>query len=159
MKRPTALARSLPFALVACLPLAACDEPQDEYLEIKGGGFVFNYRIAEARYGFVAEALRDLPDGSLVVASFEDPGGGEPIRIEQRPYPGQHRFVFDTPPLYGVEAKRPYRASLEVVREADRHVVETHERTYASSVSQEVLPKAPLTIGPGYARNPDLHGE
>lgn len=154
MPWPTVLRPALlPWALALALAASACGEDGD-YLEIKGGGFVFNYRIAEARYGLVAEARRPLPEGSLVVATFEDPAGGAPFRIEKTPGTGQWKYVFDTPPLHGVRKGRPYAATLEIVAADRSRVIERHERTYASNVSQDVLPGAPLTIGPGYAKNP-----
>lgn len=141
-------------ALLLALAVSACGEAEGDYLEIKGGGFVFNYRIAEARYGLVAEAVRPLPEGSLVVATFEDPAGGEPIRIEKTARRTQTEYVFDTPPLHGVREDRPYAVTLEIIAADRSQVIEHHERSYASNVSQEVLPEAPLTIGPGYAKNP-----
>ncbi|ESR27350.1 hypothetical protein [Lutibaculum baratangense] len=138
--------------LVLLAVLGGCDEPEGQYLEIDGGGFVFNYRIAEAHYGLVAEAVRELPAGSRVRATFENPSGGDPFLIE-RPAAGLRKFVFDTPRVTGVEKDRPYLAVLEILN--DGAVIERHERSFRSNVGQEALPGAPLTVGPGYARNPE----
>ena len=48
--------RRFAFLLFA-LTLAACDggEGEGPYFEFAGGGFVFNYRYADATYGFVAQ--------------------------------------------------------------------------------------------------------
>ena len=133
--------------------LAACESDDGPYLKISGGGFVFNYRVAEARLGLVAEALRPLPDGAVLVARLEDPAGGEPIVLDRRVGPATSKFVFDSPPLHGVEADRPYRLTLEL--SAGGEVLQTLERDFSSNVSQAALPEKPLTVGPGYARNPE----
>ena len=62
-------------------------------------------------------------------------------------------IVFDSPPLHGVEADRPYRLTLEL--SAGGEVLQTLERDFSSNVSQAALPEKPLTVGPGYARNPE----
>lgn len=51
---------SPPTALWAyAVLLAGCseDEAEKPYVEFAGGGFVFNYNIAEAYCGFVARAI------------------------------------------------------------------------------------------------------
>ena len=49
------------LALVTVLALAACGEDvSSPYLEFAGGGFIFNYRNAEAFYGFVANAIEQM---------------------------------------------------------------------------------------------------
>ncbi len=66
--------RKIIFVTFALL-LAACGEDANApYLSFAGGGFIFNYRNAEAFYGFVAKPLRTLPEGGVIEAQFEVPG-------------------------------------------------------------------------------------
>ena len=53
--------------LLFALTLGACDGGGEEgpYFAFAGGGFVFNYRYAEATYGFVARVLRKPPAGGV----------------------------------------------------------------------------------------------
>lgn len=145
---------SLGIAMAACDDQGetAADEP---YLEITGGGFVFNYRVADAYYGFVARPLRSLPEGASLEARFEDPAGG-PGYLEQQPAADNAlRYSFRSPPLQGIEAGRPYAVELRLVAEDQKTVLQTLTRTYTSQLDQEVNPEKPLTVGPGYHKNPD----
>ncbi len=47
--------RSLVALLASLFLLAACEEKASDepYVEFVGGGFIFNYRLAEAYYGFL----------------------------------------------------------------------------------------------------------
>lgn len=137
---------------LALLALAACsgDSP---YVVVSGGGIIFNYRIAEATAGIVAEVARPLPEGGTVEASFEDPAGGPPI-VEKKPVTGERRrFSFVTPPLTGIKADTDYRIVVRVL-DADGTEVQRVETRVHSDLDQSILPDVPLTVGPGYARNP-----
>ena len=72
--------RSAVIGLIAVFALAACsgDSP---YVVVSGGGILFNYRIAEATAGIVAEVARPLPEGGTVEASFE-----MPMRLSLSPF-------------------------------------------------------------------------
>ncbi len=160
-ERPRALRRHLPmgtrpaFLLAVLLALVACSEDGGRpYLEVAGGGFVFNYRNAEASYGLVLKPLRPLPEGSTVEARFEDPAGGEAIIVRTRVVPGRDRIVLDSKPVRGVRKGQAYRVVL-TLSEASGRELQRLERTYASSLDQTVLPEQPLAIGPGYQRNID----
>ena len=144
---------SLGIALAACDDQGekAADEP---YLEITGGGFVFNYRVADAYYGFVAKPLRSLPEGASLEARFEDPAGG-PSYLEQQPAADNAlRYSFRSPPLQGIEAGRPYAVELRLVAADQKTVLQSLTRTYTSQLDQEVNPEKPLTVGPSYHKNP-----
>ena len=119
-----------------------------------GGGFVFNYRVADAFYGFTAAVIRPLPTGSVIEASFENPAGGEPFVVRQRVGTESIRYSLRTPPLQGIEADKPYAVKIRVLDRDDRKVLWAHERSYRSEIASEVMPEQPLTVGPGYARNP-----
>jgi len=147
MRRFIALA-----VLGASASLAACsgDSP---YVVVSGGGILFNYRIAEATAGIVAEVARALPEGGTVEASFENPAGGDPI-VESKPVTEERRrFSFVTPPLTGIRADTDYKVVVRVL-DADGTELQRVETKVHSDLDQSILPKAPLTLGPGYARNP-----
>ena len=79
---------TLPSCRRPLLALMGCKEdPNAPYLEFAGGGFIFNYRNAEAFYGFVAKPLRSLPEGSVIEAQFEVPNSATPYVITQNPCP------------------------------------------------------------------------
>lgn len=140
------------LAAFALLALAACsgDSP---YVVVSGGGILFNYRIAEATAGIIAEVARPLPTGGVVEASFENPAGGPPI-VDRKPVTeDRRRFSFITPPLTGIKADTDYAVIVRVL-DADGVELQRVETKVHSDLDQSVLPKAPLTVGPGYARNP-----
>jgi len=140
------------LGLAALLALSACSD-DSPYVMVSGGGIIFNYRIAEATAGIVAEVARPLPEGGFVEASFQNPAGGADI-VESKPVsPDRRRFTFVTPPLTGIEADKDYRVVVRVL-DADGSPVQTVETHVHSDLDQSILPKVPLTVGPGYARNP-----
>jgi hypothetical protein len=147
----------MPLGLAALLALAACSG-ETPYVVVGGGGILFNYRIAEATAGIVAEVARPLPEGGTVEASFEDPAGG-PAIVEAKPVtPDRRRFSFSTPPLTGIKADTDYRVVVRVL-DATGHELQRVETRLHSDLDQSILPKVPLTVGPGYARNPAASAE
>src|SRR6185312_17120497 len=107
--------RKLAF-LVFALFLAGCGEdPNSPYLSFAGGGFVFNYRNAEAFYGFIARPLRTLPEGGVIEAQFEVPGTPEPAISREKVVPGKVQYSFQSPNPTGIEAKRAYKAVLRLI--------------------------------------------
>ena len=126
------------------------------YLAIAGSGFVFNYRVADAFYGFTAVLQRPVRNFSRIEAEFEDPGGGPPIRVSQKVGPRTNRYGLRTPPVHGIEKDRPYRVKVRLVQNGDDAVLFEDSFTVASRISDLVMPPAPLTVGPGYAPNPHL---
>ena len=140
-------------ALWLALALASCDSADKPYLAIVGGGFVFNYRLATADYGFVARVVRPLPEGGYLEAEFEDPAGGAPIVIRQEVRPARRSYTFETPPLEGVRANRDYRVELRLL-DAEGALIARYETHYQSSADQSVLPDRPPVVGPGYQRAP-----
>jgi hypothetical protein len=151
-----------PTALVATLALmflAACSsEESGPYIAIDGGGFIFNYRIAEATEGLVVGVRRELPEGAKIEVTFEDPAGGAPIVLAEAVKPKLPRYDFTTPPLTGIVKDKDYRATVRLL-DASGEEIEKVERTFRSELDQSILPAKPLTIGPGYARNPDAESK
>lgn len=141
----------LSAALVA-LAAAGCEDPDRPYVRILGGGFVFNYRVAEVYYGFTVEVVRPVPIGTVLEAEFEDPSGGPPFVLREQAGLHARRYSFRTPPLKDVRADTPYRAELRLLARQTGELMVRYERSYSSQVGMEVLPERPLTVGPGYHR-------
>lgn len=142
----------LSWPLLLIVLLGACVD-KSHYLDLAGGGFIFNYRDATATYGVVLLPRRDPPPGATIEASFENPAGGEPI-VLSRDARGGGRIEFHTPPLTGVRKGVPYHVTV-VLRAADGKELLRLEKDYTSDVDQSVLPDKPLAIGPGYQTNID----
>ncbi|MEZ5812139.1 MAG: hypothetical protein R3D45_12075 [Rhizobiaceae bacterium] len=131
------------------------DPAAKPYLKVLGRGFLFNYRVADVTYGFTAIVIRPLPVGSVIEADFEDPQGGPPVTVRQRVGTDTVRYGFQSPPVRGVEAGKPYRVTLRVFDREEKERLWTDTFTVTSQISDTVVPDEPLTIGPGYALNPD----
>ena len=159
-------ARLLAAACALLVPLFAVgwltrqDPAETPWLRILGGGFIFNYRVAEVYYGFTAAVARPLPTGSIVEAAFEDPGGGPPLLVRQRVGGAEMtRLSLRSPPVRGVAADRDYHVRLRVLDRDGAHLLWSDELAFRSGISDSVVPDVPLTVGPGYARNPAAAGD
>ena len=152
-RRSAVLRFALLIALAGVLTACGEDDPDEPRVEIVGGGFIFNYRVADAFYGITVRRLRPMESGAILEAEFEDPAGGEPIVVRQPSGGGRLQWMFRTPPLRGIEANRPYRVELRVVDAETGRTLEARARSFRSDVSQEALPDQPLTVGPGYHTN------
>jgi hypothetical protein len=142
-----------PWLLLLAMPaLSACVD-QSQYLELGGGGFIFNYRNATATYGIILHPRKDPPPGAAIEVTFENPAGGEPIKLG-RPARGGGLIEFETPALTGVEKDRPYQVVV-LLKSEDGTELQRIEHEYSSQLDQSVLPDRPLVIGPGYQRNID----
>lgn len=126
----------------------------DTRLEIAGGGFLYNYRIAEIRYNIAIRLVRPMPIGTRLEVAFENPAGGPPITLSRTLGTDTNRVGFESPALTGVEADRPYSVVVRLLDRDTGDVLETHERAFRTKVDPAVMPDAPLTVGPGYQRNP-----
>lgn len=151
-----AMPRALLFVLMPwVVALSGCDqEPEKPSLEIIGGGFIFNYRLAEAYYGFTARTHGGVPEGAILEARFEDPGGGETIVVRQPIRPDRDRYKFETPPLSTVEADRDYAVELRLLDPVTEAILAQTGRQFRSNIGSDVLPPRPLTFGPGYHNAP-----
>ena len=147
--------RKLAFLLFA-LFLAGCGEdPNSPYLSFAGGGFVFNYRNAEAFYGFVARPLRTLPEGGKIEAQFEVPGNPEPATVSEKVVTGQVQYSFKSPLLTGIQPNHDYKAVMRLIDAGGKEIAR-YEQNFRTNVDQATLPNQPLVVGPGYQQNPDL---
>ena len=145
--------RILAGAIALALFAASCNQNGD-YLAVAGGGFMFNYRIAEASYGIALKPMRELPADGIIEASFENPAGGAPITMSKAGPFNPTRIAFDTPPVTGVVKKHPYKVTV-VLKDGAGQTLQTLEKSFASDLDQSVLPEKPLAIGPGYQKNVD----
>ena len=125
------------------------------YLAILGGGFIFNYRVAEAFYGFTAQLQKPVKAGSTIEAEFENPAGGPPIREEARIRMPATRYSLRSPPLTGIKAGKPYRVVIRLYDYTGKKLIEEQERFYTSRLDSKFVPEQPLTVGPGYDLNPN----
>jgi len=152
---------SLLRLLILCVLLAGCgaDDPTQPHVEFLGGGFIFNYRLAETDYGFVVKPLRTLPPDTQLVALFEDPAGGPPFAVSQPTRRGMLQYVFRSPPVHGVVAGRDYRVELRLVELQTGRVIASYERNFRSDVDQAVLPDRSPVIGPGHPPEPAVESD
>lgn len=125
------------------------------FAEITGGGFIYNYRIADIRAGITVGLVKPLPLGTRLVAAFESPEGGT-IEVEQAVSHAKRNYSFETPSLTGVEAERTYVAVLHVIDPETGQEIERHEKGLKSGVAPKAMPTKALTIGPGYHVNPQI---
>lgn len=153
--RATMAAAALVALLFAAGWLTRQDPDERPYLDILGGGFVFNYRVADNFYGFTAIVRRPLESGSIIEAEFEDPAGGDPIMVRERVSPMTDRYAMRTPALHGIEANKPYRVTIRVLDRLETKEIWSATRSYSSQIGQERTPEKALTVGPGYHLNPE----
>jgi hypothetical protein len=151
----TVLAATLSLAVVVfAVAWAIREDPADRpYLQILGGGFIFNYRIADVFYGFTVQLMKPIGFGSAIEAQFEDPGGGPPLIVSKRLNRRTTRYALRSPGVRGVQANRPYKVVISLY-DPGRRLVERQERSFTSKIGDKVVPDLPLTVGPGYHRPP-----
>ncbi|MBU4528586.1 MAG: hypothetical protein KUA43_22345 [Hoeflea sp.] len=132
------------------------DPAEKPYIGIAGGGFIFNYREAQVFYGFTAHVLKPLPVGTLMIADFEDPGGGPRLTVETRLHARSTRYGVHSPNVRGVKAGQSYQVSIRLYDHTRTKLIWSAEKSFTSQVDDSVVPDKPLTIGPGYFPNPEL---
>ncbi len=144
-----------PLMLIV-LTLAACGDPNKPYLSFAGGGFIFNYRIAEVNYGFIMRVHRALPTGAIIEAEFQNPNSPDPIVVRRTVQPKIVKYDFRTPALKGVEADKKYQVTVRLLEKESHRVIATYSKFFVTNLDQSVLPDIAPTFGPGYQRNPQL---
>jgi hypothetical protein len=147
------------LALAAAAWAVRVPPGETPYLKIAGAGFMMNYRTAEATYGFTALVTKPVKNSSVIEAIFEDPAGGPPIVVRAKLWPKTRQYGLQTPPLQGIEKDRPYQVTVRLLQQGDGAVLFEDAFTVVSSLSSAVMPSAPLTIGPGYTKNPNVSPE
>lgn len=140
-------------ALFSLSLVGACSNESGPWLDVTGGSFIFNFRLATASAGIIVVAGRELPEGSAVEVAFENPGGGPALVLSERAAPGVRHFSFTFEPLSGIKADVDYLAIVRLL-DSEGKELERIEKPYRSQVDQSILGDKPLTVGPGYAPNP-----
>ncbi|BDA86250.1 hypothetical protein Sa4125_37920 [Aureimonas sp. SA4125] len=123
-------------------------------LRIAGPSFIFNYRVADVYYGFTAEVMRPVPVSSTITAEFEDPAGGPPHRVSEKIFPQTRRYALRSPSLRGVKKGVPYHVTIRLLNRGDEKLLFETRLAARSDLDDALMPTQPLTIGPGYERNP-----
>ena len=143
---------------VAVLMVVACGKKEEAgnapWFSFSGGGFVFNYREAEAYYGFIAKVERTLPHDATVEARFENPAGGPDLVLTQPALANRITYVFQTPPLTGIVKNRPYKVSLRLKDNRSGKLLGETGTSFTSSEDQSVMPLRPLVEGPADSNTP-----
>lgn len=143
-------------ALIAAAVLAGCQrETGPDPLKLTGKMFVFNYRLAYATYTITLNKTEPVPEGSVVVATFENPAGGEPLTLTRKLFPRLDKVVLESPDITCIKKERPYAVTIEV-KGPDGAMLQKLETTVTSDVDQSVMPARPLVVGPGYDKNPEV---
>ncbi len=124
-------------------------------MEVSGHIFVFNYRVASATYLVTLKKTGPIPDGTVAIAKFDNPAGGEPIVINEKIFPAWDKITLQSPNVRCVRKDKPYSVDIRLVDAGGRTLQELKTQL-VSDVDQSVLPSKPLVLGAGYERNPDV---
>jgi len=146
--------RLMAFGLAA-LTLAACQRETEKLVEVSGHIFVFNYRVASATYLVTLKKTGPIPDGTVAIAKFDDPAGGEPIVVNEKVFPAWDKITLQSPNVRCVRKDKPYSVDIRLVDAGGRTLQELKTQL-VSDVDQSVLPSKPLVLGAGYERNPEV---
>jgi hypothetical protein len=137
------------------LLLAACQRQAENLVEVTGHLFVFNYRNASATYLLTLKKTAPIPDGSVIVAEFENPQGGAPLVLNQKIFPVDEKISLQSENLHCVRKDRPYFVTVRLM-DKDGKLLQELKTRFKSDLDQTVLPSKPLAIGAGYEKNPEV---
>jgi hypothetical protein len=155
MKIPTTLAVVI---LVAGLILTACkDASRSGYVELTGRVFIFNPRVATATYVVSLGILKPLPEGARIEALFDNPAGGERLRVSQLVRTVAGKVAVESPNLHCIKKGKRYAFEVTLL-DASGATLQTVSSSIESTLDQSIMPDAPLVIGPAYEPNPELKG-
>ncbi|MFT4181394.1 MAG: hypothetical protein QM636_05675 [Rhizobium sp.] len=144
------------MAAIAGLALCGCQrQPENGPTELSGRLFVFNYRVASATYMITLKKIAPIPEGTVAVAEFENPAGGDPLVVRQKIYSFWDKITLESPDLRCVRKDRPYSVSITLLDAGDK-TIQTIKTEVKSDLDQTVLPTKPLVVGPIYTQNPDV---
>ncbi|PKA40552.1 hypothetical protein N2599_04605 [Rhizobium sullae] len=142
------------LALGAVL-IAGCQRKMEKMVEVSGHMFVFNYRVATATYLVTLKKTSPIPDGTVAIAEFENPAGGDPIILKEKVFPAWDKITLQSPSLHCVRKDRPYSVNIRLV-DAEGTTLQELKTQLVSDVDQSVLPSKPLVVGPLYTQNPEV---
>ncbi|MGO7419898.1 hypothetical protein ACCT09_07750, partial [Rhizobium ruizarguesonis] len=126
------------MAAAAALLLSACQRQAENLVEVTGHLFVFNYRVASATYLLTLKKTGPIPDGSVIIAEFENPQGGDPLVLNQKIYPIDDKIALQSEKLHCVRKDRPYSVSVRLV-DKDGKVLQELKTQFRSDLDQTVL--------------------
>ncbi|WP_426123245.1 hypothetical protein [Pararhizobium sp. PWRC1-1] len=142
------------LAVMAVLP--ACQrETGPDPLQLTGKMFIFNYRLAYATYMITLTKTQPVPDGSTVVATFENPSGGPPLKLDRTLFQKLDKIVLESPDVTCVKKQKPYSVTIEV-KGPDGAILQTLKTSVISNLDQDIMPAQALVVGPAYDKNPDV---
>jgi hypothetical protein len=154
MNRKRATLAAILLAVLTVLP--ACQrETGPDPLELTGKMFIFNYRLAYATYMITLTKTEQVPDGSTVVATFENPSGGPPLTLDRKLFQKLDKVVLESPDVTCVKKQKPYAVTIEV-KGPDGTILQTLKTTVTSNLDQDIMPAQALVVGPAYDKNPDV---
>lgn len=143
-------------ATAILLTASGCQrETGPEPLKLTGKMFVFNYRLAYATYMVTLAKTEPVPDGSVVIARFENPAGGDALVLERKLFPKLEKVVLESPDVACVKKDRAYAVTIEV-KGPEGQPLQRLETTVTSDIDQDILPAKALVEGPAYDKNPEV---
>jgi hypothetical protein len=150
--------KRIAMVIAGLILVSGCREsPSDQYLELTGRIFIFNYRVATATYVVTFEKSRPIPEGSTVLTVFDDPAGGAAIEVKQKLWPKIEKVAVESPPVFCIVRDKPYTFKTSLLG-PDGTSLQEISGTVISSLDQTILPDRPLVVGPVYTPNPELTG-
>jgi len=127
-------------------------------LVFAGGGFLYNYRIAETRYGLAMRVVHPVPIGTRLEVTFENPAGGEPFIVTRSLGSDTNLVGVESPALPDVSTGRDYAVVLRLRDRDTNAVLETHERQFRTNVDPAVMPKKTADRRPRLSPQPGKIG-
>ncbi len=152
MRRKTALLCLVLLSLPGCR-----DAARQGYMELTGRVFIFNPRVATATYVVTLGILSPLPSGAKVEALFDNPAGGEKLKVEQKVFSQTGKIALESPSLLCIKKGRRYNFTIKLM-DAQGTELQIISSSIESTLDQSVMPDAPLVVGPAYQPNPALKG-
>ncbi|MGO4438512.1 hypothetical protein [Rhizobium sp. RAF56] len=145
------------LAMSALLALSACQrQAEDKPTELSGRLVVFNYRVSHASFLITLRKTAPIPEGTVAIAEFENPMGGDPIVVREMIFPLWDKISLETPGLHCVRKDRPYAVAVRL-EDAGGKTIQSMKTEVKSDVDQSaVLAAEPLVVGPFYTENPDI---
>jgi hypothetical protein len=143
------------LALSAWL-IAGCQREMEKMVEVSGHLFVFNYRVATATYLVTLRKTATIPDGSVAIAEFENPAGGEPIVLNEKVYHAWDQITLQSPPVHCIRKDRPYAVNIRLVDAGGKTLQELKTQLISDVDQAAMLPSKPLVVGPFYNKNPEV---
>ena len=138
------------------LASTACQrETGPDPLQLTGKMFIFNYRLAYATYMVTLTKTEPVPEGSTIIAEFENPAGGKPILLTRKLFQKLEKVVLESPDVTCVRRAKPYRVAIRV-EGPDGALLQSLETSVISNLDQDVMPAKALVVGPAYDKNPEV---